>query len=411
MALRALMLAKSIKDKRDALTALEAVDFAKRSAEIEASIAEAQTEEERAAVEASVAEFETEKADTDQKIETLRGEIAQLESELAEIEAAAPAETGTEERPLERKEQKPMEIRESREYINAYVDYLKKGDESQIRSLLTENAVSPQVGYIPVPTYVENRIRQAWENDEVFRRVTRTYLRGNVKVGFEISASEAAYHNEGAAAPDEETIVLGIVTMIPKSIKKWISISDEALDLNGEAFLDYIVDEITYKIIKFAAAQIVTLIAASPAASTATAPQQAQLTAAPAIGTVAAAMALLSDQASNPVVILNKATWGAFKAAQYAGQFNVDPFEGLDVVFTSALPAYDTAATGAVYMIVGDLGAGAQANFPNGDAARFKINDNGRAKEDLVEVVGRMYVGLGVVTPNAFANVLKPANA
>ena len=143
MALRALMLSHSIKEKRDALTALEAVSFETREAEIAAAIEEAQTEEERAAVEASISEFETEKADTEQKIETLRSEIAQLESELAEIEAAAPAETGTEERPIERKENKPMEIRESREYINAYVDYLKKGDESHIRSLLTENAVSP----------------------------------------------------------------------------------------------------------------------------------------------------------------------------------------------------------------------------------------------------------------------------
>ena len=36
----------------------------------------------------------------------------------------------------------------------------------------------------------------------------------------------------------------------PVSIKKWISISDEVVDLRGEAFLRYIYDEITYRIAK-----------------------------------------------------------------------------------------------------------------------------------------------------------------
>lgn len=408
MALRALMLNKSIKEKRDAIAELEKVDMQQREDELADAIETASTDEERSAVEEAVTAFEAEKADMNEKIETLRSEIAALETELSEIENAAPAETGTETEPVERKDEAKMEIRESREYINAYVDYIKTGDDAQVRSLLTTNAVSPQTGYVPVPVYVENRIRQAWENDELFQRVTRTYMKGNVKVGFELTAGNAAYHAEGAAAPTEETITLGIVEMIPKSIKKWITVSDEALDLGGEEFLDYIVDEIVYKITHFAAAQVVTLIAGASTTSSATATGQAKITAAPALGTVAEAIANLSDQARDPVIIMNKATWAAFKAVQYAGSYAVDPFEGLTVIFNSTLPAYSAASTGAVYMIVGDL-RGVQANFPAGDGTRFTYDPYSLSEKDLMKIVGRMYVGLGVVQPFAFTNVAKPA--
>lgn len=417
MALRALMLRKSITDKRDALAALEAIDFEKREAEIAQTIEDAQTDEERSAVESAVSEFETEKNETAQKIATIRGELDALEAELAGIEAAAPAETGEEEKPVEtRKDDKKMKIRESKEYIDAYVDYIKFGDMSRAKKMIEDATADEERsllttavtgGQLPVPIYLEGRIRTAWENDEVMRRVTRTYLGGNVKVAFELSASDAAVHTEGAAAPTEETLTLGVVTINPQSIKKWISISDEAMDIGGEEFLDYIYDELTYKIVRKAADITVGLIAAAPAASTATAAGQPQVTAAPAVGTVAEALGNLTAEA-RPVAIMNRLTWSAFKSAQYANHFNVDPFEGLEVLFTNALPAYSAASTGAVYAIVGDL-RGVQANFPNGDAVRIKYNDLSRAKEDLVEVVGRQFVGIGVVAPKFFVNIKKPA--
>ena len=64
MALKALMLRKKINDKKAALDALRAkdADFEKREQELEASIAEAKTEEEKTMVEAAVGDFEAEKA-------------------------------------------------------------------------------------------------------------------------------------------------------------------------------------------------------------------------------------------------------------------------------------------------------------------------------------------------------------
>lgn len=242
-------------------------------------------------------------------------------------------------------------------------------------------------------------------------KVRKTYLKGNVKVGFEISATGAVVHTEGAAAPDEETLTLGIVTMTPSNIKKWITISDEALDLNGEAFLQYIYDELTYQIAKKAADILVGLIANSPAVSTATAPAQAVVKAGIAQDTIVTAIGNLSDEAANPVVIMNKATYAAFKAAQYNGNFDADIFEGLDVVFNNSLPVYSAASEDDVYAIVGDLGYGAQANLPNGDTISFVYDGLSLAESDLVKIVGREYIGLGVVAVNAFCNITKPATA
>jgi hypothetical protein len=57
-------------------------------------------------------------------------------------------------------------------------------------------------------------------------------------------------------------------------------------------------------------------------------------------------------------------------------------------------------------MIVGDFAAGAQANFPNGDEINIKRDDLSLAEKDLVKLVGREYVGLGVVGDHCFCKVV-----
>ena len=108
--------------------------------------------------------------------------------------------------------------------------------------------------------------------------------------------------------------------------------SDEALDLRGEALLDYIYDELAYRIAKKAADLLVAQIEACGTVSTTTCPSVPVVTAASAsLGTIAAAMSALSDDAANPTIIMNKATWGTFKALQASGNYGYDPFEGLPV--------------------------------------------------------------------------------
>ena len=330
------------------------------------------------------------------------------EAQKAEIRAAVANGAGevTEKiKPEIREEKKSMEeIRNSKEYIEAFAKYIKTEDPTECRALISENATN---GTVPVPELVYDIVKTAWEREGIMSRVRKAYIRGNLKVGFEISSSAAETHNEGASV-SEETLVLGTVNLIPQSIKKWISISDEAMDLSGEAFLRYIYDELAYRIAKKAADLLVADILACGTVSTTTCPGQAEVTEATiGVGTVAKAMAALSDEAANPVIIMNKQTWGALKAAQAAASYGYDPFEGLPVVFNNTITAYSAATTGVAYMIVGDLEQGALANFPNGEEITFKYDEMTLATSDLVRVIGREFVGLGVVAPNAFTIVKK----
>ena len=350
-------------------------------------------------------------------VDALTEEVRQLDEEKAEIEsrAAKEAELRSAVTPAvieeiemnDKKEERNMEnieVRNSKEYIDAYAEYLKSGNDKECRALISENAS----GGVAVPELVYDIVKTAWEREGIMSRVRKSYLKGNLKVGFEISSTDAAVHTEGAAAPSEETLVLGIVNLVPASIKKWISVSDEVIDLRGEAFIRYIYDELTYRIAKKAADQMVAAITGSPAASTTTAPGVPAITASSiTMGTIATAIGNLSDEADNPVIIMNKLSYSAFKTVQYASTSGADPFEGLPVLFNNSMKAFSAASTGDTYAIVGDLGHGALANFPAGEEINIKMDELSLAEKDLVKFVGREYVGLGVVAPNAFVKVTK----
>lgn len=297
------------------------------------------------------------------------------------------------------------EIRKSTEYVEAFARYIRSEDPRECRALLkTENAS----GSVPVPALVDDIIRTAWDNDEILRRVKKTYFRGNLKVAFERSADPAYVHTEGTNAPTEEDLALGIVTMTPANIKKWIHITDEDVAMGGEAFIRYIYDELTYQITKKLAGLIVTDIAGLSTSNGATAPGAAKITVAPGLTTVATAFANLSDEAVNPVVIMNKLTYASFQEAYAAGSFAVDPMMGLPVLFNNTLPAYSAASASAVYAIVGDLN-GAQVNYPEGDGIVIKWDDLSESEKDLVKVVGRQYAAHAVTAPFRFCNIAKPS--
>lgn len=337
------------------------------------------------------AEMETRKANEAKKNE-IRKAVAAGKGQV--IESAPKTERKTNE-----------EIRSSEAYINAFANYIKTGNDKECRSLLTENVS----GYLPVPTFLDNIIRTAWEKDDILSRVRRTDIRGNLRVPFELSASDAYVHTEGTTAVTEESLTFGVVTMTPANIKKWIKISDEAVAMGGEAFLRYIYDELTYKIIKKLAALVIADVTGSPTSSDADEVGVPQVTLAPSVTTIPTAVANLSDEASDVVVIMNRLTEVEFISAYAAGNFAVDPFAGLRKVYTSALPAYSAAVAGSgIYAIVGDL-RGCQVNFPEGDDVIIKWDDLSLAESDLVKVVGRIYAAHDVTGPGMLVNIVKPS--
>lgn len=329
-----------------------------------------------------------------ERLDAINAELDAIEERKKEIKAEAeerakaveeiinaPAPTPIIEERTEKK-MDLMEIRKSPEYVNAYVDYVKGGykDDTELRALLTENVE----GTVPVPAYIEDRIQTAWEKDGIMSRVTRTFVKGNLKVGYEASASDAVIHTEGGEAVAEETLTLGIIELVPQMIKKWISVSDEALALTGEAFLDYLYNELEYKIVKKAADQVIAKIEASPL--TADAGEQGATVA------VLDCFANLSDEATDVVAIMSKQTYAAIKTAALGANFAIDPFEGLPVVFNDSV-------TG---IIVGDL-KGVTANFPEGAEPTFLFDDKTLMTQDLVRILGRLYVAIEVTAPGRFA--------
>ena len=353
-------------------------------------------------------DIETDGADLDALEAEARAINAELENrkaiEAAKVELREMVAEGEGEKIKDFIEEKKTmtneEIRASHEYNVAYANYIKTGDDKECRALLTE-IVS---GTVPVATYVADRISTAWSKLGIMALVKKTYIKGILKVGYEKSATAATVHTESTNAVAEETLQLGAVELTPASIKKWISVSDEALDLSGEAFLDYIVDELTYQIAKKAQAELLAKITALTTTIATNAVSVGAIEANPAIGVVAQALGELSDDAANPVIVMNKGTWAKFKAAQYAASYAVDPFEGLPVYFDNSLPVASTTTTD-VYMIVGDFSVGAQANYPSGAEITIKRDDLSLAEKDLVKFVGRQYVGLGIIADKAFCKV------
>ena len=331
-------------------------------------------------------------------------EEAQRKADMQAVIAGAGKET--EISVTEENDKMENEVRNSSAYINAFANYIKTGKDEECRALLTTNVTT---GTVPVPEFVYEIVKNAWETEGIMSRVSKSYLAGNLKVTFEVDGDEASVHTEGADAPSQEKLILGIVDLTPVSIKKWIKISDEVVDMGGEQFLRYIYDELTYRIAKKAADTLISKIIACGTVSTNTPTTNVAVgvvaTSAISAGLIASAMAKLSDQAQEPVIIMNRQTWGAFKAVHAANGYNYDVFEGLPVLFNNSITAFSAATTGVTFAIVGDLGEGAKANFPNGEEITIKYDDLSEAEADLVKIVGREYVGLGVVGPNAFCKI------
>ncbi len=371
-------------------------------------------------IEARMAEIGTEADVEGADIKALNEEMDALVERKAAIEQAAAEKRSLLEKVAQSRtlqpidvveERKPVdmtEVRNSPAYIEAYSEYIKTGDDTECRTLLTtENDTTPNgSATVAVPDFVYDIVKTAWEKDGIMSLVRKAYLKGNLKVNFEISGDDAVAHAEGAAAINAENLVLGMVEMKPESIKKVLPITDEIADLRGEAFLRYVYDEITYRIAKKAADTLIAKIEAAGTQSTTTAVGVPVITSTQVtLSLVAEAMSKLSAEAANPVIMMNRQTWGAFKKAQADGNYLYDPFEGLNVLYNNSITAFSAATTGVTYAIVGDLGQGALANFPNGDGIDFKFDDMTRKKEDIIEIMGRQYVALGLVGPNCFVKI------
>lgn len=326
----------------------------------------------------------------------------------AEEERKAVAEGAGEKKEEHREETKmtDLEIRGSAAYADAFKKYIITGDDKECRSMLTENAS----GDVPVPVMVEGIIKTAWENNTFLNKVRKTAFRGNLKVPFEKSADPAYVHTEGTTGLTEEDLQLGIVTLVPANIKKWIKISDESIAMGGEQFVQYIYNELAQRVLEKLVSELVGKVNAASTTHGDTAIGIPKVTEAPGVNLAQNAADQLSEEATDLCIVLNPLSISAFRDAYAAGYFGIDPFAGLTVVKCSALPAYSSANANAMYGIVGDLKA-IQVNYPEGEGVNTTWDPYTFAEDDMVKVVARQYAGYGVTAPGRLVKLCKPAPA
>ena len=387
-------------------------EIMKRQGEIEARKAEIEAELSNPEADLDALTEETRKLmdesnDLSSQLEKLKKAAAEAEEtrqKIADGDIGETKETFQEEMKMEN-----IEVRNSKEYIDAYAEYIKTGRPDECRSiLLSKNVPAPANGQVPVPDMLESIIKTAWERNEFLNRVRKTYFRGNLRVPFELSATGAFVHVEGTTGLTEEELTIGIVTLTPENIKKWIRISDEAVDLGGEEFLRYIYDEVTYQILYKLVAELVADVTGASTESGSTAIGVPAVSAAPGVNVIRNAATNLTEEARDICVVLNRLSEAEFNTAYASANFAIDPWAGMPRVYTSALPAYSAASSNAVYAIVGDLSA-IQVNYPVGEDVVIKWDDLSLAEDDLVKVVGRQYAGHGITAPGRLVKITKPA--
>lgn len=193
---------------------------------------EARKEEIAESVEQRKAEFEesdVEKRDSIlDEVEEMTNEAKDIDSEIAEMEEVRDQFKEQEKR-MSIMENVKTEVVESRsvavdkydtpEYREAWVNYIKTGDDKELRTA----GLSTATTNVPVPTIFQGYVETAWYNYGKFSRlVNKSYTAGYLSIPFESAADGASVHTELADAPAEEEITLGLIELKPAMIKKWI---------------------------------------------------------------------------------------------------------------------------------------------------------------------------------------------
>ena len=361
-------------------------------------------------------EIETEMEQTNADIDALTTEAKELAIRKAEMIAERTAAeqailAGAGETKESHQENKNMEenkiTRNSPEYEEAYGEYLRTGDENIARTvLMSENATD---GTVAVPTIVEDAIDKAWSEDAILNMVKVTNYKGNLEKNFVISSTGAQVHTEGGDPITDETLSLGIRTLVPMAIKKNLPVTRQALKLRGREFLNFLQEEVYDHIVIKAGEQLIADILAAPTTATATMPAVAEIEAASVtVSEIFGAEALLSAQAKNRVILMHPATIAAVKLAALSAQYAYDPFDGMKVIPCDSLASVTTAQVGDCLAIIGDFKWGAQANFPDGKAPEIIIDKITNKKSNIVDIFGELYMSIGVVNSDAFARVVVP---
>ena len=344
-----------------------------------------------------------------EEIEARADELEAIEARKAEMEAEARAKAEERARvaqdtTLEIIKEIPQEethmatfeeIRSSKEYMDAFAKMVKTGDSAEVRSLASE-LVS---GTVPVPTSISAYVEKAWDKLGLANRAVAMNVKGILKVPYEVSADPAVIHTENGDAPAEENLVLGTATLTPETIKKWITVTDEALSMSSEDFLKYVYDEITYQIMLKLDNEVVAKIKASGLTDKTIASASFDAT------TIFKGLAKLADDAVAPIAIMTKDMYfnTVMSLVDTNGRpiYNIVSENGKPVYYINGLEVVFNASAG-TDIIVGDM-RGFAVNYQDGQNVNLITDPYSLAEQDKVKIVGNIKVGLNVIKPKFFA--------
>ena len=322
-------------------------------------------------------------------------------------------------------------VLESKEYNQLYADLIRgKVDEKEVRSFLVKRddptlGLSTKTTNIPIPVIMQGFVETAWYTYGKFSRlVSETFEPAILKIPVEVEASGASWHTESGDAPTEEYITLGQILLQAKTLKKWISLTTELMAMSPEDFLRYVADELVYRIILALDEAIINRTDLNGEGVIGIAGNAYTETVSAGVGfnvineaianlvtfddlTVAMNPATffknfmgLTDQVGNPIY---RVVHDNENKPQYY-------LSGHRVEFTQALPAYDDADPADVYAVIGNFRRGYRLNYPQGRDVITLVDPYTKAPEDLVRMIGRLYVAGNVVKPKHFVQLKVPAS-
>lgn len=312
------------------------------------------------------------------------------------------------------------------EYRDLWVKAIKTGDNSLVQRAVTTGTDGAGNGGVVIPTLVANAIETGLRKvGQIANLCRKLNVKGYLSIPFEVSATDAGWHTEGGSALAEEVITLGTILLSPQMIKKWIQVTDELEAMDPGAFIDYLVDEIIYKVAKALDDAIAVRTNAQGIGVIGVVGNDKSLSLTSAtltFGTGFSAIAMLEDGAEvGAVAVMNRATFfnNIMQLADTSGQpiYQVihdnegKPsffYAGLPVVFNAEYPTFAEATADQVYMTVGNF-AGYTLNYPNGETVQLVRDGVSKSELDLIKYVGKLFVAGNITKANYFVNVSKGA--
>lgn len=264
MALKAIMLRRSIEKKQAELEALRQKDaeFSTREAELETAINEAETSEQEQAVTEEVEAFDADKTAHEAKKAALAGEIEGLEAELSEAEAAAPTRSKENHLTKERTERKmetniniralPMSRRafdalpmEQRSEIVAREDV--REFFAQLRSMKgQQRGVSGAELTIPV-VFLDMIAENMYRYSKLLNRVRIRNVNGEARQTIAGTVPEAVW-TEMCGAINELTFVFNQVTLDGFKVSGYVPVCNSILEDNDINLASWIVEMLSESI-------------------------------------------------------------------------------------------------------------------------------------------------------------------